>query len=128
MEANRNVLEVNWYNKRYWDTMTKKYTFIHSLPKRNVLNVNLNGDISKDDFRLKFGELYIKETISKKDTVHAINFRLGNGCKYSALVRILDICNINCIDCFAPSDDGILMYYEYPPESTDTTKYTIMPL
>ena len=116
---NKNVLVVNWYDKGYWDTMMKKYPFIHFVvPKRNTLELNLTGNVNEDEIKLKFGELYIKEIISNRDTIHAINFHLGGKCKYSTLVRILDICNINEVNYFVPSDSGILMYYVSPPKAT----------
>jgi len=119
---NNHVLEVNWYNKRHWDTTTKKYNFLHCcIPERNVLELRLTGNLREDEHQLQFGTAYIRKIIAEKDTVHAIHFHLSDQCKYATMVSILDVCNINLVNSFVVSDSGILMYYETPPEAMRQT-------
>ena len=128
-ELKKTVFEVYWYNKSYWDTTNKIQSYIsYNVPNRRILELEISGKIDEDEIKLKFGELYIKEIIAKKDTVHAVNFHLGNEWKYSMLVRILDMCTIHEVDFFAPSNNGVLMYYEYPPRENPKKNIEVMPL
>ncbi len=104
------TMEVNWYNKTYFD----KYKFLgrgFKIPSRKFLDITLTGNIDSDKVRIAFGELYIHELYANEDSVHGIDFHFGPCSKYGEFVEVLDMLNINCVRIYAPSDNGIKVYY-----------------
>ncbi len=102
------TMEVNCYNEAY---LSKFMGIEWEIPKRQYLVITLTGNLDSDDIRINFGELYIKEIYANNDSVHGVDFHFAANSKYKEFVRLLDIANINNIRCYAPSDDGIKVFY-----------------
>ena len=81
------------------------------IPKRQFLDVTFTGDTTIDRIKLNFGQVYIRELLANKDTVHGIDFHFSDRSTYATLVGVLDICNMEDARTYAPSDNGIKIYY-----------------
>ena len=103
------TVEVNWYNKQ-------AFRGIYRLPHRQYLNITFTGDTALDSKKLAFGHAFIKNMLHSKDSVHAINFHFGTGCSYATFVAAYDICFIEDVPVFIPSDEGLKVLFTTPSD------------
>ena len=103
------LIELYWYKEgvnHYWH-----------IPKRQYLTVTFTGDTCTDQIKLKFGQIYIRELLNNKDTIHGIDFHFSDHSRFSTFVEVLDICTIEQATTYAASDSGYKVYYIYLPNS-----------
>jgi len=114
------VMEVWWYNESF-----AKWT----IPPRKFIVVTFTGDTASDRKKEEIGGLYVRGMLRNKDTVHGIDFHFGENSRYASFVAVLDIFNIEDAPNYAPSDDGIKVYYVAPKkESGNYPPIAPMPL
>jgi len=98
------AMEVYWYKEgqnKFWQPP----------PQRKYVDITFTGDTAADRIKLNLGQLYIRGMLHSKDTIHGINFHFSDHARYASLVAVLDVCNIEDAHTYAPSDDGIKVYY-----------------
>ncbi len=62
-------------------------------PKENFTRIELTGE-NEDNTKLVNAQALIKELMNQEDSTKGLEFMFHHGAKYSSLVRLFDLCNI----------------------------------
>ena len=103
------TMQVNMYNPK--NRFEKE---IYQTLQRQCLQILLTGDTNSDNIKIRFGQVYIRQILDTKDTVHAIEFHFGGNSKFWEFVAILDVCNMEDVRCYIVTDSSIKMLYYKP--------------
>ena len=104
MREHLHTTEVNWYNKKNkWERFRSPY--------RHYLVITFTGDTFLDRKKLIFGHDFIRNMMIQKDSVNAIDFHFEDSCRYATFVEAYDICFMEDVHVFIPSDDGLKVLY-----------------
>ncbi len=111
------VLELNYLGSKSLRKMNPRFRPV--LPQREFHRIELTGDTQVDRVKLDYVQVYIREIVARKDTVHGIHLVLKDEVKYTNLVRAIDIPYIEKLEQWWMNEKGI-WYFEIPKSSFDT--------
>lgn len=124
-------LEVIMINKekmiQYYEEFKKENPSIpvQAFPaKRTFEDINITGIPGDDEVKLAYSQIRIREMLQQKNIEIAIRYKFGDGAKFGAFVKALDIINIEKVTHYLVESDNIAVYY-IPP---DTTRYETVPM
>jgi hypothetical protein len=80
---------------------------------RNYHDILISGYSTQDSISLELARRKIKHIIRTQNTVSGVHIHFGEQAKYEALVRALDICNIERVRSFIFFPNDLWIYY--PP-------------
>ena len=89
-------------------------------PKRNYLNIYLNGNEKEDRTKLDFVQLYLRDLVKNKDTLSGVHILLGNKSKYWEFIEIINISVKEKAKQFSYIDNDFWFYNYYPKPLNDT--------
>ena len=87
------------------------------LPKRNFVEINLTGENEKDNTKLDFARLRIREITSQNDSVNGIHFKFEDSTQYWAYVKAFDILTSEKAKRYLPINNDI-WFFHIPPVTT----------
>ncbi len=109
------MLSFSYLDNKYQQQMKSRYRFP---PTRQFHRIELTGDAKGDQIKLDYLQLYIRDLITTKDTMHGIHLVLQYKATYASLVRAIDIARIENLQCTWMDEKGI-WYLEIPPAPLD---------
>ncbi len=83
-------------------------------PKRNYLNIYLNGNEKEDRTKLDFVQLYLRDLVKNKDTLSGVHIFFGNKSKYWEFIEIINISVKEKARQFSYIDNDFWFYNYYP--------------
>jgi hypothetical protein len=80
------------------------------LPKREYQVVELSGDAQADRIKLDYVQVFVREMKARKDTLRGIHVVLQDQAKYSSLVRLIDLHNVEKLKYYWVDEKGIWFF------------------
>ena len=108
------LIDTTAYNILFNDPDIPKKSF---LPKRNFVEINLTGENEKDNIKLDFARLRIREITSQNDSINGVHFKFGDSSKYWTYVKAFDILTSEKVERYLPINNDI-WFYHTPPDTT----------
>ncbi len=120
------VIEVNWWNEN-WNKGPFAQDCFKLINNRKLIDVELTGNDKKDEIKLASTQLAIRKLINTKDSTKCIHFNFNNEAKFWALIKAVNICNIENSKSYVLKDKDLWVLY-LPPQPTvkkDTTLFLV---
>lgn len=86
------------------------------LPKRNFIEINIDGNNENDKMKLDFARIRIREIVSNNDDINGIHFRFGDSSQYWSFVKAIDILASENAKRYLTINNDIWVY-QIPPDT-----------
>lgn len=94
-------------------------------PKRNYIDINLTGDNEKDNIKLDFAQVRIREILSQNDSIDGLHFSFRDSSQYWTFVKTIDILRFEKAKTYMPLDNDLWFYYFLPDTNFKKLDYKL---